>query len=158
MSEQRAVDIPVVELVKVVSNTLQQCLLRPPKDKVKPLFKDLKAGKSITLGKLEAGELLSLTLVLQLDYSEFVGPGFNVDVFRATVQAMLNTASMYLKSQRELNILTSESGSTLVHTPGAITLNDQTNVLVMAFEPIEQQQLTVKLMFVDPQQYEQFKR
>jgi hypothetical protein len=157
MSEAKPIDINLVELATLSSNILQQILIKAPKNKAKPLFKDLKAGKAIALGSITLAEKLELPLKMDLDYSEFRGPGFNLDALKMSVETMLHQVMTRIRAKQDLNVMTSETGTALLHLPGAIQINEQTNVLVMAFDIGQAKQITLKLMYVDPTQYDQFK-
>lgn len=157
MSEQKTVDINLVELVGLAANILHKTLGISPKSQSKPLFKELKNGKTISLGSLKHAEELNLTLKLELDYSEFCGPGFNFDIFKSALNAMLSRLSSHLQHKKDLNIMSSETGTSLIHVPGIIQVNHQVNVLVMAFDTANKDQITLKLMFIDPEQYKDLK-
>ena len=153
MTKPATIDINIVELVTLSSNILTKVLCHRPKNQAKPLFKDLKSGKAVSLGSLTVGKEKELALKLGLDYSEFRGPGFNFDVFKMALESMLYRIAGYVNAKKEFNVLTSDAGAALIHVPGVIQLNQQFNVLVMAFEPDDEKQITLKLMFIDPEQY-----
>lgn len=151
-------NINIVQLVNLACNLLHQGFLKQPKDKAKALLKDLKNGKRLKMGNLTIGEKMEVPLHLVLDYSEFRG-GFNFPAFEAALRAMLQRISVQLKRKKDLNILTNEEqGSALVHLPGVIQSQDgRYNVLVMSFEMGKPKEIGIRVMFVDPDQYEQLK-
>lgn len=154
----QALNINIVQLVNLSCNLLHQAFIKQPRDKAKKLVKDLKGGKRINMGSLTIGEKIETPLFLELDYSEFRG-GFNFPAFEAAVKAMLQRISVQLKQKKDLNVLTNqEQGSALVHLPGVIQSPDgRYNVLVMSFEMGKPKEIGIRVMFVDPDQYDALK-
>ncbi len=154
----QTLNINIVQLVNLACNLLHQGFLKQPRDKAKALLKELKQGKRPKLGTLTIGEKIEAPLHLELDYSEFRG-GFNFPAFEAALKAMLQRISLQLRKKEDLNILTNETqGSALVHLPGVIQSRDgRFNVMVMSFELGKPKEIGIRVMFVDPDQYEALK-
>jgi len=51
------------------------------------------------------------------------------------------------------SIKTSEQGTILLNLPGMIQIGEQRNVMVMAFDLGALKNISIKLMFVEPDQY-----
>ncbi len=158
MSEEKnQININMVQLLNLSCNLLQQGFVKQPKQKAKQLLKDLKAGKRMPLGKLTLQEKHEMPLRLELDYSEFRGP-FNFPSFEAALRGMLQRCGQTMEAKKDLNILTNEEqGSALVHLPGVIEQDGRFNVLVTCFEMGNNKEITIRLMFLDPDQYPQFR-
>ena len=150
---KQTLELNLVELVKLATNIFQQMFFKAPKDKSKPLFKEIKSGKSVKLGSMTIQETLTSTLHLSLDHSEFKGPGFNFDVFLAALQGILQQIDAQFKKQGDFNILTGEDGSILLHLPGVVRLGEQYNMMLLAFDLGDGKNTELKLMYVDPDQY-----
>lgn len=84
---QVRVDLPRV--LDLGCGILVQLVLQAKKENAKNLFKRLKAGDKIALGAINIGQQAKITLNLALDYSAYDGPGFNSDVFRASVDQLV---------------------------------------------------------------------
>jgi len=153
MTDKQNIDINLVELVNLTAKILDQLFIRAPKDKAKPVFKDIKQGKAFPLGNVTLQELIESTISLDLDYSEFRGPGFNFDAFALALRGILGQVSQKLQTKTDLNIMTSEQGTILLNLPGMIQIGDQLNVMVMAFDLGALKNISIKLMFVEPDQY-----
>ena len=158
MTEQKTIDLNLVELTSLAANILDSLFLKAPKDKAKPIFKDLKQGKRYPLGTVKIQNTLEPKLHLELDYSEFCGPGFNFDAFIMALRGILTQVSQQFKMKGDLNIMTSDTGSVMIHLPGMIQIGEQLNAMVLAFEMGNQQQIGLRLMFVDPAQYEALRK
>jgi hypothetical protein len=161
-------DLNLVQVLDLGCGIMHQAFFKQPADKAKSLLKDLKNGKGISLGAItltnknaegEALATLEVPLSLRLDYSEFKGGGFGFPVFEAALKAMLTQIGEAFRAQKDLNILTNEqTGSALVHQPGVVQVAGQFNVLVVCIERGKKNDLVFKLMFVDPEQYDQLRR
>ena len=166
---KQQIDLNLVQVLDLGCGIMHQAFIKQPADKAKALLKDLKNGKAVKLGaitltpknvdgKAIEGQGHELPLKLALDYSEFVGP-FGFPVFLDSLKAMLARIGQTLREKKDLNLLTNhEQGSVLVHQPGVIQVNGQYNVMVVAIEPGKNKEITLRLMFVDPEQYEQLKQ
>ena len=175
MSEEQAAQakpnlkINMVQVLDMGCGILHQLFIRESVNKSKALLKDLKQGKKISVGaltltpkdkdgKAEALAPLDIPLSIRLDYSEYRGPGFSHPVFIEALNGMLHQIVTAMRAKKDLNILTSESGSMLVHKPGVVQLDGQFNVMLLALEPSANNSMVMKLMFVDPDQYESVRR
>ncbi len=151
-------EINLAEMVNLAAKLLHTLFQAAPKDKAKPIFKEIKHGKTVALGSVTLQEKLTSNLTLALDYSEFRGPGFNFDVFKTALEGILRQISHAFQTRGELNVMNSDDGTVLIHLPGAVQQGDQLNVLVLAFEFGDIHNVVVKLMFIDPSQYEPYRR
>lgn len=161
------IDLSLVRVVDVSCGILYQAFFRQTRNRIKALFKDIKKGKTVALGKLnlerknndtgEVIEQLDIRLNMKLNRDEYRG-AINFPAFETVLGAMLSRISEHLKDKKDLNILTDEKGTALVHVPGVIQVDGQFNVLVMAFEPQKDNSMLMHLMFVDPDQYEALKK
>ncbi len=167
----RNFQLNLVQVSDLACRILYQTFVVQAKDKAKMALKDLKSGKGLNVGVLTltvthkdtgAEEKLDLPLKVKLDYSEFRGP-FNFPSFEASVRATISLIGQTLDAKGDLNILTEEkTGSALIHLPGVTQdQDDRFNVMVMAIEPIKERDrklaIGVKLLYLDPNQYEQLR-
>lgn len=161
MSDKENLDINIVELVALSANILDSLFIKASKDTAKTTFKDIKQGNAFPLGTVTIQERIKPSLSLALDYSEFKGPGFNFDAFQLALTSILKQIDIAFKKKGDLNIMSSQSSednTLLFHLPGIITIKDQLNAMVMALELGNLENITVKLMFLDPEQYEKLKK
>ncbi len=158
----------LVQVLDLGCGILHQAFVKQPADKAKLLLKDLKNGKRISLGAMtlsqkdEAGEVtakLEMPLFLELDYSEFKG-GFNYPAFNSALRGLLDVLATTMRAKKDLNILTNEqTGGALIHRPSIIQDKDgQLNVLVISIEPAPKDSVILRLMFVDPTQYDEYRK
>lgn len=162
----------MVKVLDMGCGILHQLFIRQPVSKSKALLKDLKQGKQIPVGAItltpkaqeggdeaQAGQPpMEIPLAVSLDYSEFKGPGFSHPVFIEALSGMLHQIVTAMRAKQDLNIMTAPSGSMLVHKPGVVQIGGQFNVMLLTLEPAPKNSMLMKLMFVDPEQYESVRR
>lgn len=157
MSEENIIDLNLMELVNMSANVLDQLFINAPKDKAKLTFKNMKNGNKQSLGQITINNSIVAPVDITLDYSEFRGPGFNFDVFIAALRSILGQLSEKFRAKAELNILSSDDNTQLIHLPGIVNINNQFNVMVLAIALGTLDKITISLMFVDPDQYDALK-
>ena len=150
-------DIPEINVSKIVDDAakiLQSGFLNAPRARAKQAFKKLKQGTSIDVGTVSMGPIKNAPFKLQLDYSEFKGPGFGFDSFSAALTSMLRHTESAFKEKKDLNVLMNEDQSELVLAalPGIVQHDGQTNVMMMSFSFSQTPDVILKLMFVEPDQ------
>ncbi len=169
MSDDRSgktnINLDLVQVLDLGCGILRQLFFKLPESRAKAALKDLKNGSTLSLGEMtlrpkgaaaDTPEAGKVPLALELDYSEFRGPGFSFPVYRAALNAMLDKIALAMRAKKDLNILTNQqTGGMLIHQPGVIQLGEQINVLLLAIEPPKTKKggVVFRLMFVDPDQY-----
>ncbi|MCV6604101.1 MAG: hypothetical protein OIF34_02280 [Porticoccaceae bacterium] len=142
------------ELLNLCNGLLHNLFFKLPKAKSKELFTEVKKGGSPALGNITVGEKITLKLKLTLDYSEFVGPGFNFDLFRTALKGLLERINTTLRLKADLGLRTNQQGGVLVGFAGTVTKNDQLNALMMVVDMGKPEEITLRLSFVNPSQFE----
>ncbi len=155
-NENPEIDINIVQILDVAANTLQTGFLTGPKAHAKQEFKKLKQGKSIKIATLNVGQLKNAPFKLQLDYSEYKGPGFGFDCFIAALESMLRQTETAFRQKKDLNMLTDHDQREVVLAalPGIVRREEQINVMMMSFSFSQTPDIILKLMFVEPSQFE----
>ena len=148
-------DINIVQILNAAASILQTGFLTGPRAHARQEFKKLKQGKSIKVATLNIGQLKDAPFKLQLDYSEYKGPGFGFDIFIAALESMLRRTETALKKKKDLNMLVNQNQSEVVLAalPGIVRREEQNNVMMMNFSFIQAPDIILKLMFVDPGQF-----
>ncbi len=154
-NEKPEIDINIVPILNVAADILQTGFITGPRVHAKQEFKKLKQGKSIKVATLNIGQLKDAPLKLQLDYSEYKGPGFGFDSFIAALTSMLRRTETAINEEEDLNMLSSENQGELVLAalPGVVRREEQINVMMMSFSFSQAPDIILKLMFVEPGQF-----
>ena len=148
-------EIDIVKVVDVAAKILKSGFLSGPRDRAKQAFKKLKQGNSVEVGTVNMGPIKNAPFRLQLDYSEFKGPGFGFDSFSAALTSMLRHTESAFREKKDLNALINEDQSEMVLAalPGIVQHEGQTNVMMMNFSFSQRPDINLKLMFVEPSQF-----
>lgn len=142
------------KLLDLCGGVLSQAFFKLPKEKSKELFQQMKKGEQPQLGEVTLGEKIKLKLKIALDHREFVGPGFNFDLFRPALGSLLERIASTLKLKADLNLRTNNSGGVLVGFAGGYAYKNQLNTIMMAIDMGKPGEVTVRLFYVDPKQFE----
>ncbi len=154
-TENPEIDINIVQILNAAVRILQSGFLTGPRAQARHDFKKLKQGKNIGVATLNIGQLKDAPFKLQLDYSEYKGPGFGFDIFIAALESMLRHTETAFKEEKDLNMLTNQNQSEVVLAalPGIVRREEQINVMMMSFSLSQAPDIILKLMFVDPGQF-----
>jgi len=154
-NENPEIDVNILPILHAAASILQTGFLTGPRVHAKREFKKLKRGKSIKIATIKIGQLKDAPLKLQLDYSEYRGPGFGFDSFIAALTSMLRRTETAFKEEQDLNMLTSQNQSELILAalPGIVRREEQFNVMMMSFSFNQAPDIILKLMFVEPGQF-----
>lgn len=150
-SNQVQIDLPRV--LDLGCGILVQLILKAPKDKAKHLFKRLKNGDEVALGAINIGDKAKLKLNLALDYSEFEGPGFNNDVFRASVDQLIKKIGPRLRAKQDLSIRSDNQGHVLFDIPAGVRLKGVLNVMMIVLDLTKSGEIIMRLSYFDPSQF-----
>jgi hypothetical protein len=154
-TEPKKPEINIPKLLDITGGLLHQAFIKTEKEIGKKRFKELKDGDTPAVGEIKVGKDLEFNVKLALDYSQFVGPGFNFDVYQAFVKGLLGIISAHLKAKKEFGMRTSEQGGVLIDLPVAMNINDQINVMFVIYEFGVAGEITINLSFFDPAQFKQ---
>lgn len=156
MTDTETINIDKQRLFNLAANLLVAFLQQSP-EQSKKVFKQLKQDTIIKSGELTAENTgTKIDVKLELDRKEFQGP-FNYPSFEHAVRALVQrfqTEARKDKELKEVQTLTNENtGGLLFNLPAGIEIDGQMNVLMVAVEPLVDA-IVVKLIFVDPAQFE----
>ncbi|WP_317933483.1 hypothetical protein [Halioxenophilus sp. WMMB6] len=146
-----------IELPRVLDlgcGILARLVLQAPKEKSKALFKRLKAGEVISLGNLTLGEQVKIQLKLLLDHRAYEGPGFNSEVFRASVDQLIHKIAPRLRARQDLSIRSDNQGSVLFDIPAGVRVKGHLNVMMVVLDLQIPGEITMRLSYFEPSQFQ----
>jgi len=161
---QKTKDLNPTQFATIAANLLNQGLLEAGRTSAKRIFRELEAGRRITLTKLQMEDGGLTRIDLTLDYQAFQG-SINYSAFRDGVLALVARLSDTIREGKGVQIfqavddnqqpLPAESFNTRLFAVGGLTVHDGTpNVLMLGVEPSRDQPVvTLQLMYVDPEQF-----
>lgn len=156
MTDTETINIDKQKLFNLAANLLVAFIKQPP-EQAKQVFKQLKKETVVKSGELTSEKTgTKIDVKLELDRTEFQG-SFNYPSFEHAVRALVQKFQTEARKDKELKdvqTLTNENtGGLLFNLPAGIEIDGQMNVLMVAVEPMVDA-VVVKLIFVDPAQFE----
>lgn len=142
-----------VELPRVLDlgcGILLKLIVNANKVRSKEIFKRLKSGEKVFLGEITVGGQYKIKLNLLLNAKEFVGPGFNSEVFKASVDQLLKKIAPRLRAKQDLSIRSNQAGTVMFDLPAGIRVKGQLNVMVMFMDLSTRGQINMSLNYMDP--------
>jgi len=142
------------EVLAVMHNNLNAQFFAGPRDEAKQLFNAIADSKMVPFMRIANKELGEVICHLSLDHSKFNGK-LNFGTFRKSLATLLKRIAEKIEEDQPLNLLTSAEGDTLFNIPGVLeNENQDINVLVSGLRQYAAGQLTIRLMFLDPDDYQ----
>ena len=157
MSEEQGINLDSRKLFELAANILAGGFLKKDQVAAKQLFKDVKQGKNIIAAHLTSDTGTKIPVKLELDRSAYIGQ-FNYPNFMLCLNALLQRCQVLARKDPQLQNLRTRpneaTGGILFNIAGPGQVDEHVNLLMMAVEP-ENNGLTLRLMFIDTDQFEQ---
>lgn len=143
------------KLLSAYTNSLFKAFVEGQRSDAKRMFAELDKGNVIHLLRITFDEGHNLDIGLTLDSSEFRGK-LNFSAFRNSVTALAAQISAELSAENEVFLLTSDDGKeTLFKIAGFTEEDKQLNAMMMSSSQPGPGQVNLKLMYIDPDQFQQ---
>ena len=156
MTVEQTINIDPRRLFNLGANLIAAGFIKQTANEAKKLFKDLKKGGTLKGGQIKSeksGQVIPI--MLELDRKQYRGK-FNFPNFDVAVRALLqkfDTESRKDRELKELRTLTNkDSGEVLFNLPSGVSIDGDTNVLMMAVKP-QNDSITVRLVFMEPEPF-----
>ena len=148
-----SIELDTATFLTVIHNNYKRLFLDSSETDAEEGYRKLMDDQTVPIVEISAPDQGEVTCDLALDHSQFLGT-LNFSRFRNALIAHLSQISDTLKSEDELNVLTNEdTGDIVYYVPGIVEEDGTINVLVTGVEQRTAGELTVRLMFLDPQQF-----
>ncbi len=150
------------QFATIAVNLLHQGLIEAERTTAKRVFRELDAGRTVTLTKLKMEDGGIVRMDLTLDATAFDGD-LNFSMFRDGVLALVSQLSETLRAGKPLAVLhpideagVREDNANRVFAAGGITVNEGVaNVLMLGVYPEPQRPIvTLQLLYVDAAQFQ----
>lgn len=156
MAQQRTQPISQDKFLVLAVNLLHRALVQPPRTQCKRGFRELYEGRKLALSRVSMPDASTARFMLALDHSEFRGR-LNFGAFRASLERLLNNLAAVLKAGGKVPLFNAETHpDAMIFGITAVTVEDeQPNVMVLGTEPDDRGTMLLKLMYLDPAQFEE---
>lgn len=148
-----SVNLDPAKLLSAIFVNLDSQFYLASRDHAKRLYADIADGQDTPFIQLNTQDSGDVNCNLQLDSSQYTGK-LNFGKFRKVLAVMLLGIKNRIETEESLNMLNSEQGDIMFHIPGIIQNEDGVNVLVCGIRQAEPGLITLRLMFLDPVEYE----
>ena len=156
MSSYRSYSMPPDKLLVVCGNVLLKSLLEAPRADAKRVFNDIHDGKTVSLVNVRMDDETEVRFELQLDHSEFRSGRLNFKAFRDSLAGLLHVLGENVRREAEVPVFTDKrSGAMVFGIPGVTQNGERPNVMMMSVNLRKPGSVQVKLMYVDPEQFNQ---
>lgn len=147
------IEIQPQQILAAVHQHLANSFFGQPKTEAKQLFKRISNGESVPFMEISSDDKGDVVCAIGLDHSEYVGK-LNFSAFRDVLASHLRNVGEILGKKEDLNVFSNEqTGDILFNIPGMVARDGDINVLVTGIEQRKAGELTVKLMFLDPDNF-----
>lgn len=152
MSNQE-VSLPPKLLLAAVNQNLDHHFFGESRESAKLMYQAILKGEPSPFMRIDTGEAGEVYCELSLDKTLYVGK-LNFGKFKKSLAMMMVGIKERLDAEAPLNALRSQAGDIMFNIPGIVKEpNGQFNVLVTSFRQLAPGLSTVRLMFLDPDQY-----
>jgi len=152
MSNQE-VSLPPKLLLAAVNQNLDHHFFGESRESAKLMYQAILKDEPCPFMRIDTGEAGEVYCELSLDTSLYVGK-LNFGKFRKSLAMMMVGIKERIAADAPLNAMSSDNGDILFNIPGIVKdQNGQFNVLVTSFRQLGPGLSTVRLMFLDPDQY-----
>jgi hypothetical protein len=136
-------------------NVLHAAFIAASRAQAKRHFARVQGGGVLDLARLRLEDGAELQFRVALDQSEFRGKlGFTA--FRKALMQLLGKLSERIRFKEALKIYSNaETGSLLLNLPAILTEDGRSNVLMLGVDRPEPGIVTLRLQFLDPEQFRQ---
>lgn len=153
MSDTQTVSMEPQQFFTGALNVLHAGFVAPSRVHAKRNFARVHGGAVLDLAQVELDDGSELLFRVALDHGEYRGKlGFTA--FRKALVQLLGKLSQTLRLKGALNIYSNEeSGSLLLNLPAVLDDGMQTNVMMLGVDKPEDGIVTLRLQFLDPEQF-----
>ena len=122
----------------------------------KRLYQTINDGQQVPFMHIGFPDGAEISCDLALDHSQHVGK-LSFSKFRTCLATMMQTLAIRIEEKQDFNILHSQQGDMLFNIPGVVETDGNINVLVSGLRQTAPGRATIRLVFLDPAQYEPLK-
>ena len=155
MSQSQSVSMEPQRFFTGALNVLHAGFIKASRAQAKRHYARVHGGAVLELAKLRLGDGSDLLFRVTLDQSEFRGK-LDFATFRKALMQLLAKLQDRIRFKGELIVYSNEeTGSLLLNLPSIVTEDGRTNVMMLGVDKPEPGVVTLRLQFLDPEQFRQ---
>jgi hypothetical protein len=155
MSASNTQSIPQDQFLTMAVNLLHKAFIESSRTQAKNIYKEILAGKSITLTNVRMEDNSTARFDLALDHSEYRG-GINFGAFRASLTMLLSSLGGSLNEKKAVTTFSAHDDSNMMifGVTGVTKEGEDPNVMVLGAEmSADRPSILLKLMYLDHEQF-----
>jgi len=133
-------------------NVLHAAFLGASRSQAKRHFARIQGGNVLDVAPMRLPDGSSVLFKVAFDYSEFKGK-MTFTTFRRALNVLVGRIVERIRLKKEITMFTADSGAILFNVPAVINLEGNTNVFALGMDKPEEGELTLRLQFLDPEQF-----
>ena len=155
MSQANTQSLSSQQFLVLAANLLHRALVEPGRTEAKQLYRRIEEGERTALANVRMEDDSTAAFGLSLDHSEFRGK-LNYGAFRASVNALLANIGQVVQEEKDIQVFNAQDGgqSMIFGVPAVTVEQGKTNVLVLSADPGAGGGTELRLMYIDPLQFE----
>ena len=140
----------------LAANLLHRALVDSTRADAKRLFRRIEEGERTALANVRMEDDSTAAFGLSLDHSEFRGR-LNYGAFRASINTLLANIGQVVQQEKDVQVFNAQDGgeSMIFGVPAVTVEQGETNVLMLSADTGAGGGTELRLMYLDPQQFEQ---
>ncbi|NND69122.1 MAG: hypothetical protein HKN19_16140 [Halioglobus sp.] len=156
MSQANTQPLSPQKFLLLAANLLHRALVEATRTDAKQLYRRIEEGERAALANVRMEDDSTAAFGLSLDHSEFRGK-LNYGAFRASLNTLLANVGQALQEEKAIQVFNAQDGgaSMIFGIPAVTVEQGKTNVLVLSADPGASGGTELRLMYLDPQQFEQ---
>ena len=156
MSKINTQSMPHHQFLLVAANLLHRALIEAGRTDAKQLYRRLAEGEQMGLANVRLEDDSTASFRVSLDHTEFRGR-INFGAFRASLNTLIGNIGQAIKEEKDVQVFSAhEGGQSMIFGITAVTIEqEKTNVLVLSADPGAAGSTELRLMYLDPQQFEE---
>ncbi len=156
MSQASTHPLPPDKFLLLAANLLHRALVEPGRTEAKQLYRRIEDGERLPLANVRMEDDSTAAFGLSLDHSEFRGK-LNYGAFRASVNALLANIGQVVREEKPVQVFSAQDGgeSMIFGVPAVTVEQGRTNLLVLSADPGAGGATELRLMYLDPLQFEE---
>ena len=155
MSTNKTQSIPQDKFLTMAANLLYKGFLDSSRTKAKNVYKELAAGKVVTLTTVQMEDKSTVRFDIALDTSEYKGI-INFGSFRSSLTMLISSLGEKLKQKEEVTVFSAQHDpDVMIFGVTAVTKEAQeANIMVLGADMAgDRPSVLLKLMYIDHEQF-----
>ncbi len=156
MADPKTQSMAPEQFLVLAANLLHRALVEPGRTEAKQLYRRIEEGERTALANVRMEDESLASFGLSLDHSEFRGK-LNYGAFRGSLTTLLSNIAQLVNEEKPLRVFNAQDGgqSMIFGVPAVTVEQGKTNVLVLSADPGAAGGTELRLMYIDPLQFEE---